>query len=161
MNSKKEAVTTGLFSSFVFFTIVMFINFSLLGNISALAGKEMPAVFIADLLFPHIGGICYSVILYSSIYTTAVPMLWTACNRIAADDKSLKFKLCAAALAITAYFIGGFPFSVLINFIYPYIGYAGIFVFMIIRFGNCPKLLLLYCFLYSIYFFILLVKTFL
>jgi len=130
MNSKKEVVTTGLFSSFVFFTIAMLINFSLLGNISALAGKEMPAVFIADLLFPHIGGICYSVILYSSIYTTAVPMLWTACNRIAADDKSLKFKLCTAALAITAYFIGGLPFSVLINFIYPYIGYAGIFVFL-------------------------------
>ena len=62
LEGKKEAVTTGLFSSVVFFTIAMLINFSLLGNISALAGKEMPAVFIADLLFPHIGGICYSVI---------------------------------------------------------------------------------------------------
>ncbi|QTQ11869.1 hypothetical protein HRI96_06445 [Treponema parvum] len=129
MNSKKEAVATGLFSSFVFFTIAMLINFSLLGNISALAGKEMPAVFIANLLFPRIGGIGYSVILYSSIYTTAVPMLWTTCNRIAVDDKSLQFKFCAVVLAVSAYFIGGLPFSVLINFIYPYIGYVGIFVF--------------------------------
>lgn len=140
MKSKKEAVWTGLLSSFVFFAIAMLINYSLLGNISHLFNKEMPLVFIADSVFPK-AGLLYSIILYSGIYTTAVPMLWTACNKIAPDDSSVKFKVSASVLALSAYFIGRLPFSVLINFIYPYIGYIGLFVFICLSISVIKRLL--------------------
>ena len=52
----------------------------------------MPTVFLADKIWTGAGG-AYAVIMFLGIYTTAVPMLWSVCNKLTPGEEGLSFKI--------------------------------------------------------------------
>lgn len=126
--NKKNSVWGGVFGGGAFIIAVMILNFGLLANISAVYDLEIPSLFVAASISPIFGDI-FSVMLLLGIYTTAVPMLYTVCNKISSDSKSWAYRITAIVTAIVSIFGGQLSFSTMISIIYPISGYAGLVIF--------------------------------
>ncbi len=126
--SKKNSLWGGIFGGSAFLVAVMILNFGLLANITEVADLEIPSLYVAASISPVFGDI-YSVLLLLGIYTTAVPMMYTVCNKISSDSKSKAYKITAIVTAVASIFYGQLSFSTLISIIYPISGYAGIVIF--------------------------------
>ena len=127
--SKKNSLLGGLFGGGAFLIAVMILNFGLLANISDVYNLEIPSLFVAASISPVFGDI-FSILLMLGIYTTAVPMLYTVCNKISSDSSSKAYKITAVVTAIVSIFGGQLSFSTMISIIYPISGYAGIIIFI-------------------------------
>lgn len=127
--NKKNSLLGGLFGGGAFLIAVMILNFGLLANIKVVANLEIPSLYVADSISPVFGGV-FSVLLLLGIYTTAVPMMYTVCNKISSDSHSKAYKITAIVTAIVSIFGGQLSFSTMISIIYPISGYAGIVIFI-------------------------------
>lgn len=127
--SKKNSIWGGIFGGGAFLIAVMILNFGLLANIKDVYNLEIPSLFVAASISPVFGSI-FSVLLLLGIYTTAVPMLYTVCNKISSDGKSKAYRITAIVTAIVSIFGGQLSFSTMISIIYPISGYAGIIIFI-------------------------------
>lgn len=127
--NKKNSLLGGLFGGGAFLIAVMILNFGLLANIKVVANLEIPSLYVADSISPVFGAV-FSVLLLLGIYTTAVPMMYTVCNKISSDSHSKAYKITAIITAIVSIFGGQLSFSTMISIIYPISGYAGIVIFI-------------------------------
>lgn len=126
--SRKNALLGGLFGGGAFLIAVMILNFGLLANLGDIYDLEIPSLFVAASIHPVFGQI-FSILLIGAIYTTAVPMLYTVCNKISSDSKSRSYRVAAIVTAIVSIFGGQLSFSTMISIIYPISGYAGLVIF--------------------------------
>lgn len=126
--SRRNSILGGLFGGGAFLIAVMILNFGLLANITSVYNLEIPSLFVAATISPVFGHI-FSILLLLGIYTTAVPMLYTVCNKISSDGKSRAYKITAVVTAIISIFGGQLSFSTMISIIYPISGYAGVIIF--------------------------------
>ncbi len=126
--NKKNSFWGGVFGGGAFLIAVMILNFGLLANIKDVYNLEIPSLFVAASISPVFGNI-FSVLLLLGIYTTAVPMLYTVCNKISSDAKSNAYRIAAIVTAIVSIFGGQLSFSTMISIIYPISGYAGLVIF--------------------------------
>ncbi len=134
-SSEKEAKLGGLIGAFAFVLAAGILSFGIMASIGTLYMKNVPALFIAQQMFPAVG-IVFSIILFAGIYTTAVPMLWLSCNAVENNEKTKKFKILVIAATILAYAGGQFKFAELVNILYPITGYLGILLFLCIIFNQ-------------------------
>lgn len=125
--SDVDCRAAGLYGSLAFILAAMVLNYGMLSHIVEVYDKDVPSVFMADKLW-YGAGILFVAAMFAGIYTTAVPMLWSSCNKISSDDRSVLFRTSAIILTCVAYFGGSLPFSTLVNIIYPYMGYLGFLV---------------------------------
>ena len=126
--NRKNALLGGIFGGGAFLIAVMILNFGLLANLGDVYNLEIPSLFVAASIHPIFGQI-FSVLLIGEIYTTAVPMLYTVCNKISSDSKSTPYRVAAIVTAIVSIFGGQLSFSTMISIIYPISGYAGVVIF--------------------------------
>ena len=142
-NSKKEG---GLGIFLLGFTLaVIIVSLGLLANIKELANSQIPSLILAAKIHPAFATV-FSIIVIAGIYTTAVPLLWTASSRVVSDDTTTKFKISTIVLAAIGCFIGlKVPFDKLVNVVYVLNGYVGFLLFFImlvksiIRIKNSKK----------------------
>lgn len=127
-NSRKEALYGGLLGGFALMLAATIMSTGMLSNIGLVFDKQAPTLALAGASSGIVATI-FSIILILGIYSTAAPMLWSVCNRIA-DDGTPKFKLLAVILTVAAFFGAQFPFGKLVGTIYPYTGYLGILFFI-------------------------------
>jgi uncharacterized membrane protein YkvI len=126
--NRREVTLSGALGCGAFMLTAMTVSYGMLAYIQQVYDKNIPAVFVSNLLFPG-SGVLFSIVMYAGIYTTAVPMLWSSCNKISSDEKGLKFRLSVLILGVIAFFGGRLPFATLVNIVYPYMGYLGIVLF--------------------------------
>jgi uncharacterized membrane protein YkvI len=122
--NKKDTLLGGLFGGVTFVAGALILSTGLLANIGEVYNKQIPSLTIASKIFPIMGTL-FSVMLLAGIYTTAVPMLWTAINRITIDEKSKKYKITAIVMIIISYFGGQLKFGKMVGIVYPATGYMG------------------------------------
>ncbi len=126
--SRLNSVLGGVFGGGAFLIAVMILNFGLLANIVDVHKLEIPSLFVAASISPVFGHI-FSILLIFGIYTTAVPMLYTVCNRVSSDSKSKSYRIAAVVTAIVSIFGSQLSFSQMIGILYPLAGYGGLIVF--------------------------------
>ena len=130
-NSKKEGVLGAFFGTFGFSIAVIIVALGLLAHINEVANSQIPSLILASKI-STIFATVFSVIVIGGIYTTAVPLLWTASSRVVSDDSSGKFKIVTIILAAVGCFIGlKIPFDKLVNIVYVLNGYVGFLLFFI------------------------------
>lgn len=102
------------------------IYFALAGHMRAVAGLEVPMLYIAARISPAVQ-LMYTVVLIAEIYTTAVGSLYGFAARI---SELLKPHVNSKTVVITASAAGlvasQFGFSNLVKYLYPLVGYGGI-----------------------------------
>ena len=137
-NSSKEALYGGLLGGVLFGLAILCMNLGLLVNIESVYDKAVPSLVLADNIHRAVG-VVFSVILICGIYTTAVPMLWGVTSQFA-QEKTKKFMLVALVLTVIAFFLGMTDFKVLVNTIYPFSGYMGIILMVVVLYHMlCDK----------------------
>lgn len=124
--SKKEIVYGTIVGNILFNLALACLSYAMAAQIDVVYDMSIPAVAMADSIHPAMG-IIYSIILVSAIFTTAVPLLWSVVARIA-KEKSKLYYIAIPVIAILGFFGGQLPFELLINYIYPLIGYLGFVV---------------------------------
>jgi uncharacterized membrane protein YkvI len=127
--NRRELRASGILGSGAFMLTAIAVSYGMLAYIPLIYDKNVPAVFVSNLLFPG-SGVLFSIVMYAGIYTTAVPMLWSSCNKISSNEKGLKFRLAVLILGLIAFFGGRLPFAFLVNIVYPYMGYLGVVLFI-------------------------------
>lgn len=128
-NNKKETTLGGLFAGILFLAGVIILGTGMIANIGAVYDKEIPALALASQNSTLISSI-FAIFLILAIYTTAVPMLWTAINKVVRDENSNKYKIVAVVLTIFAFIGGHLPFSTMVGIVYPATGYMGLLIFV-------------------------------
>lgn len=118
-----EAKVSGLAGALTFVLAVGVVAFGLLANIGDVYDKQIPMLWIAQQLFPW-AGIIFTVVLFAGIFTTAVPLLWVAINRLEPKDTSKKAKILAIIGTALGLLLAQVPFANLVNLLYPIVGYA-------------------------------------
>ncbi len=121
---KRECSQCAVFGSLFFLLGALLLCWGMLAFLPEIAGKRVPTVFLADKIRDGLGNV-FAVAMFLGIYTTAVPMLWSVCNKLAQNEKRWRFKITAILVSAAAYFWGGADFSFLVGTVYPYIGYFG------------------------------------
>ena len=125
VRNDREAITGGLAGAITFVAAVGVVAYGLLANIGDVYDKQIPMLWIADQVFAGAGSV-FSVVLFAGIYTTAVPLLWTAVNRIETNDKSNRAKVLAVIGTVIAVLLAQVPFAELVNLLYPIAGYLAV-----------------------------------
>ncbi|MEG0228300.1 MAG: hypothetical protein RR683_06300, partial [Lachnospiraceae bacterium] len=79
--NKFKELTTGMFlASGVIAVAILLIGFALIANIEAIHAAQIPNLILAKQISPGFAAI-FSIVILLGIYTTAVPLLWTASSR--------------------------------------------------------------------------------
>lgn len=126
-NNMQEVISGALLGSVLFFLALLALSFAMGSQIEQVYALEIPALAMANSINPLLG-IIYSVVLILAIFTTMLPLLWTVAARIAPENSKL-FNALVVVIAVLGFFGGHLPFSMLINYIYPFIGWIGVLVF--------------------------------
>ncbi|MFB8388403.1 hypothetical protein ACFC3F_14795 [Microbacterium sp. NPDC055910] len=118
----REAAVSGFVGALTFVIAVAIVAFGLLANIGEVYDQQIPMLWIADQVFAG-SGLIFSIVLFAGIYTTAVPLLWVAVNRIESNDKSTRARILALIGTVVAVLLAQVPFANLVNLLYPIAGY--------------------------------------
>ncbi len=121
------------------------IYLALSGNISEIAGLEVPMIYIAGSISSVIQ-IIYAIVLIAEIYTTAVASLYGFAARITDIERpSEKGRILVIGSSIAALLASQFGFSNLVKYLYPLVGYGGIvllvsLIYVRIRYRGSKKM---------------------
>lgn len=110
---------------------------TLLLNYPAAGNYEIPMLYIAGKFGLNIR-LIYSLILLIEIYTTAVSNLYGFTVRLT-NGNTQYYKLILIIISIAALFTSQFGFSIIIHYLYPVIGYAGLLLLITITFHLFSK----------------------
>lgn len=113
-------------------------SYAIASKLPLVFDQSIPALALADLIHPAVGHV-YAVILIAAIFTTGVPLMWAVAVRIA-PEKSKMYYICIIAIAVLGFFGGQLPFEMLINYIYPLIGWLGFLVLAAIIWRDIKKI---------------------
>lgn len=127
----EEARVSGIAGALTFVGACGIVAFGILANIEQVHDKQIPMLWIANRVFSG-SGLIFTVIIFAGIYTTAVPLLWVAINRIASDDRSRRARLLALVGTVIAVLLAQVPFADLVNLLYPIAGYLTILLMLCI-----------------------------
>ncbi len=102
------------------------IYFCLLTNIADVYAMQVPMIEIANKLSVVIR-VVFAVVLFAEVYTTAVGNLYGFVQRLSVKLPKIYFIIGATLLAFMA---GQLGFSNMVKYLYPVVGYGGIFFFV-------------------------------
>lgn len=124
--SQKEAIWGGVIGGIMLGLCGLALNIAMLTTYDTVHTAELPGLAFAQALSPVAGGI-FVIVLVIMIYNSIVPMMLNVTN-LFVDRKTdpVKFRIFMITLAIAVLLGGQFPFSQMINIIYPFVGYVGI-----------------------------------
>lgn len=102
------------------------INFAILKNITSIMNIEVPMAYIAGQI-SHFIQMVYVFVLLAEVYTTAVGSLFGFTARLE-GIKYVNPKVLIIFVTLMAFISSQFGFSTLVKYLYPIIGYGGIFL---------------------------------
>lgn len=104
------------------------IYLALAGNISEIITLEVPMIYIAGSI-SFIVQIIYAVVIIAEVYTTSVGSLYGFVARVTDIEKyPIKGKWMIIGSTMVALITSQFGFSNLVKYLYPIVGYGGIFL---------------------------------
>lgn len=132
--NKLKEVNTGMIASTLFiFGAAALCCIALLGHIGDTASADIPALVLANKIHPVFAQV-FAIIVFTGIYTTAVPLLWTGVGRVAKEGTP-KYKMLTVVGGVIGLIAAWFlPYKALVNILYGLNGYLGFILvgFMII-----------------------------
>lgn len=134
LDDTKESVTIAVLGNGGYMLTGAVMHLGLWRSLPQVWGEQLPALRLAREI-SSLAGWFYGIILLFSIYTTAVPMLWSVARTVQADEKGWFYRGSSLVLILLACFGAWLPFDRLLGILYPYIGYVSalFFAVMLIR----------------------------
>lgn len=132
VTSRKEALLSGAFGGIGLMLAALTLNLAMLGHVEEMVHVEVPVLHLAQQISPVVGFI-FAFILLEEIFSTSAPMLWTVVDAIAPKNATKKTNNLLVLLISVVTLIGAqLPFGTLVNIVYPFTGYFGIAMIILI-----------------------------
>lgn len=124
-NKSKEVSIAVIIAAILNTLAIIVSGFALTANVELVNNAQIPNLILIEKLIPAFAPI-FALVIFLAIYTTSVPLLWTATSRFA-KEKTKKFYMLTLILAPIGYIVAlNVPFNKLLNVVYVINGYAGI-----------------------------------
>ncbi|MCI2062925.1 MAG: hypothetical protein LKJ83_09145 [Eubacteriaceae bacterium] len=124
VKERKNAVAGGIVAGAGFMLVAILFYLGMLSSIDKVYDKQVPTLELAKAISPFFA-FMFTVLILLAIYSTAVPLCWTVCSKVAGTNK-IRYKICAVVTCIIGFFGALFPFASIIGVVYPYLGIVGI-----------------------------------
>ncbi|MFB4474002.1 hypothetical protein ACDI16_13870 [Oceanobacillus caeni] len=124
--NEKTATLGGLFGGLGIGILIVLSNLSIFSKIKNVAGYEMPLLEIVNNISPVLG-FFMSIVLFGMIYNTAISMFFAFGARFT-EMETPKFKVFLTIIVLVGFCLSFFGFSGLVSYLYPFIGYLGLFL---------------------------------
>ena len=123
--TRADTILAGLFAGFLFLAGAMLLSNGLLVQITEVYDKEIPSLVMATRSLP-LAAPLFALFMLSGVYSASVSLLWIAVNRLYTDEKSRQYRITAAIMVVISFFGGHLPFSTMVGYVYPTVGYMGL-----------------------------------
>ncbi|SUD90518.1 YkvI family membrane protein [Psychrobacter phenylpyruvicus] len=124
----KTLRVAGVMGGFFLGLCLLFITVALLSDLSNVIEYQIPFLQIAKNISPIVG-ILFSIVLVVAVFTTAVTNLYGCVIRFYDSQKNpLQFRTLTISLVVLSLLASLFPFSTLINVLYPALGLLGMVI---------------------------------
>lgn len=137
--SKREAIGTGIFSGLAFYLCIVFVMIILAFNFDAVIDPNTGEMFAFPALAAvkklwRAGGFTYSLLIFAGIFSSAIGYLWVIKERVFPQEEGTRRSHLFTILVVMVGMLVGnrLPFSQLINFLFPIVGIAGLFMVLLI-----------------------------
>ena len=134
--SPKAAGAGGLAGGLLFSVLLGVLTFVIFFNMDKVAGMDFPLLGVFDAMHPAVG-VVVSIIIYLMIYNTAIGMFYALGKRLAAG-KQARFTPIFVGVTLAGFLVSFAGFTDLIGWVYPLIGYVGMFM-LLVMFGSWVK----------------------
>ena len=124
--SRRAGVAGGFIGGLLLVLAIIVMNLGLLANLGAVHDKAIPVLTLASNIHPVLAGV-FVFILMGGIYSTAIPLMWIVCRRLA-PEKTRKYNIVCVICVVLAVVLSHMPFTELVSIVYPYTGYMGVVV---------------------------------
>lgn len=127
---KREVKVGMIVGSILIAAGLLLCGLAMAANVQDVGASNIPNLILANKIFPWLGSI-YAFFIIAGIYTSAVPLLWTACARFGTEG-SRNYKMAVIIAGIVGLVIALFvPYRTLVNYILTIGGYV-VYVFWVI-----------------------------
>lgn len=134
--NKRREVSVAVKIAAIFNALAIVVSgFALTANVKLVHSAQIPNLLLVEKQIPFFAP-TLAIVIFFAIYTTSVPLLWSAAARFT-QEKSKKAYILTLILAVIGYFIAlNVPFNRLLNLVYIINGYAGIVLLGFIIYKN-------------------------
>lgn len=123
-HEKRNAVGGVLLSVVIIFGMCALVCVALNANINTIWNSDVPALVMANAISPTLA-LVFTVIIFLGIYTSAVPLLWTAVRKIT-NEKTPRYYISTIVLGVVGCAVACLvPYAPLMNVLYGVNGYLG------------------------------------
>ncbi|MDU6871588.1 MAG: hypothetical protein E6413_00330 [Negativicoccus succinicivorans] len=130
-SSRKEAGIAGFCGGFFLMLTVFGMLCGMLANFDAVIGLQVPNLYLGAKISPLVA-LVFSVIIMLGIYSTTAPMYWLIKNECL-KVVSQRWEIVLTVVLVAVFMLGGsFPFGKLVSLIYPFVGYVGFALVLVV-----------------------------
>lgn len=124
-----EAGRGGFWGGIVYTALMGLAFFALLMNADKVAQSDIPMLYILDGIHPWLGFIM-SIIIFLMIFNTAIGMFYALGKRLSAGHEDRYIPIFIVG-CLAGYAVSFFGFKTLMAYVYPVIGYIGMFMVVV------------------------------
>jgi len=127
IKNRKTAIASGITSSGFFFFGCALVVYTLLVNMDAIAGQQIPILAAINNMIPVLAG-PYTIIIILGIFTTATGQLFLLADRFSGGSTKRHYGIIAGTTIFSIVGSALFSFNVLVNILFSFMGFFGICV---------------------------------
>ena len=124
--SPREAGWGGIVGGFVYAILLGIAGFVLLMGADKIVGSDVPILVLVNEM-GDTAGILMAVVIFLMIFNNAIGMFYALGKRLSAGRENRTYPIFAAG-TIAGYGMSFFGFKTLMNYVYPILGYLGMFM---------------------------------
>lgn len=127
IKNRKTAIVAGITSSGFFFVGCALVVYTLLVNMDAISGKQIPILAAIQNMIPVLAG-PYTIIIILGIFTTATGQLFLLADRFSGGNKKRHYGIIGGTAIFAVIGSAFIPFNILVNILFSFMGFLGICV---------------------------------
>ncbi|SES05934.1 YkvI family membrane protein [Corynebacterium cystitidis] len=126
----KVAGWGGLFGGLIYLALLLLLAVSLFFEVELVNGDDLPALTLINQINPALG-VAMAVVIYGMIFNTAISMFYALGKRLT-KGRPKRFYPVFVVACLVGFILSFVGFKELIGFIYPLLGYLGLFLIAVV-----------------------------
>lgn len=129
----KAAGWGGLIGGLIYLGMLLLLYFGLFIEVETVTGKDMPMLTVINEIHPILG-VLMAIVVYGMIFNTAISMFYALGKRLARGNQA-KYRIYFTIACLLGFVLSFVGFQTLIAYVYPVLGYIGIFMTFFLGFA--------------------------
>lgn len=128
--SPREAGWGGIIGGFVYSILLAIAGFVLLMGADKIVGSDVPMLVLVNEM-GDTAGVLMAVVIFLMIFNTAIGMFYALGKRLSAGRENRTYPIFVVG-TLAGYAMSFFGFKTLMNYVYPILGYLGMFMVVVL-----------------------------